>query len=175
VSAEGLAWRYYRIRSNVGVGGGPPSALRDAFRWANIGIWQNLCQVTIFRSLISLLSHNRPVGTVGCGLAPVYAVISNLPSSAEILLVVVPERTTRRRMFDVDVARRRKNDGPFEDGKSWRWTITCLPLFQKSPTPFVVSTCCPRATPPQHHLHNINLYLVLNISVCCSFRPASDM
>ena len=53
--------------------------------------------------------------------------------------------------------------------KSWRRTITCLPLFQKSPTPFVVSACCP------HHLHNIHLYLVLNISVCCSFRPASDM
>jgi hypothetical protein len=28
---------------------------------------------------------------------------------------------------------------------------------------------------PQHHLHNILLYFVLDISICCSFRPASDM
>jgi len=50
-------------------------------------------------STVSLPSHNRPVGTVGYGLASGYAVISNIPSSLEILSVVVPTRTTQSRMF----------------------------------------------------------------------------
>jgi hypothetical protein len=125
VSAEGLAWRYYRIRSNVGVGGGPPSALRDAFRWANIGIWQNLRLVTIFHSPTvpqQTDRERRMWPSVGLCCHTQHTV-----ESRDIVSGCSGKDDTKE---DVDVARRRKNDGPFE---SWNLEVLAHGLSRASP------------------------------------------
>jgi hypothetical protein len=71
--------------------------------------------------------------------------------------------------------RRRKNDGPFE---SWNLEVLAHGLSRASPILEIAHSFCHfgmLSTPPPHHLHNIPLYFVLDISVCCSLRPASDM